>query len=189
MGNTDERLEGTRKVKVLVAQSCPTLCSPWTIAHQAPLSMGFSRQEYWNRMGHHVFLQGIFPTQKSNSHLLHLLHWQTGSLPLVPHIRECICMCVCVCVTQSCPILCDPMGCSPPGSSLHEILQARILDWVAISSPGDLPDPRKTGEEDGVFSPFVLCVGQFLQEWVSLPASVPLPLGQVHHVSRFSEDL
>ena len=32
-----------------VAQSCPTLCpTPWTAAHQAPLSMGFSRQEYWN---------------------------------------------------------------------------------------------------------------------------------------------
>ena len=35
-------------VKVLVAQSCPTLETPWTVAHQAPLSMGFSRQEYWS---------------------------------------------------------------------------------------------------------------------------------------------
>ena len=33
---------------VLVTQSCPTLCDPWTLAHQAPLSMEFSRQEYWN---------------------------------------------------------------------------------------------------------------------------------------------
>ena len=32
----------------LVAQSCPTLATPWTVAHQAPLSMGFSRQEYWS---------------------------------------------------------------------------------------------------------------------------------------------
>ena len=31
-----------------VAQSCPTLCDPWTVAHQAPLSMGLSRQEYWS---------------------------------------------------------------------------------------------------------------------------------------------
>ena len=30
-----------------VAQSCPSLCTPWAAAHQAPLSMGFSRQEYW----------------------------------------------------------------------------------------------------------------------------------------------
>ena len=33
-----------------VAQSCPTLCDPWTVAHQAPLSMGFSRQEYWSAL-------------------------------------------------------------------------------------------------------------------------------------------
>ena len=32
----------------LVAQSCPTLATPWTVACQAPLSMGFSRQEYWS---------------------------------------------------------------------------------------------------------------------------------------------
>ena len=36
------------KVKVLVAQSCPTLCDPKTVACQAPRSMGFSRQEYWS---------------------------------------------------------------------------------------------------------------------------------------------
>ena len=35
------------KVKVLVTQSCPTLANPWTVACQAPLSMDFSRQEYW----------------------------------------------------------------------------------------------------------------------------------------------
>ena len=34
---------------------------------------------------------------------------------------------------QSCPTLCDPMVCSLPGSSIHRILQARVLDWVAIS--------------------------------------------------------
>ena len=42
---------------------------------------------------------------------------------------------------QSCLTLCDPMGCSPPGSSVHGIFQARILQWVAIPSPRDLPDP------------------------------------------------
>ena len=36
-------------------------------------------------------------------------------------------------VTQSCPTLWDPVDCSPPGSSIHRILQARILEWVAIS--------------------------------------------------------
>ena len=43
---------------------------------------------------------------------------------------------------QSCPPLCDPMNCSPPGSSVHGILQARILEWVATpSSRGSFP-PR-----------------------------------------------
>ena len=37
-------------------------------------------------------------------------------------------------LSQSCPTLCDPMNCSPPGSSVHGILQARILAWAAISS-------------------------------------------------------
>ena len=41
-------------------------------------------------------------------------------------------MCV-LSVGQSCPTLCDPMDCSPPGFSVHGISQARILEWVAIS--------------------------------------------------------
>ena len=55
--------------------------------------------------------------------------------------RECVCVCVCVCVcacmhvhallTQSCPTLCDPMDCSPPGSSVHEF---------PFPSPWDLPN-------------------------------------------------
>ena len=44
-------------------------------------------------------------------------------------------------VAQSCPALCDPMDCSLPGSSVHEILQARILEWVAMSFSRELPDP------------------------------------------------
>ena len=36
-------------------------------------------------------------------------------------------------VTQSCPTLCDPMDCSPPGSPIHGIFQARVLEWVAIA--------------------------------------------------------
>ena len=47
-------------------------------------------------------------------------------------------------VTQSCPTLCDPMDGSPPGSSVHGILQARILEWVAIpfSRGSSLPRDR-----------------------------------------------
>ena len=42
---------------------------------------------------------------------------------------------------QSCPTLCDPIDGSPPGSPIPGILQARILEWVAMSSSRDLPDP------------------------------------------------
>ena len=42
---------------------------------------------------------------------------------------------------QSCPIVCDPMDCSLPGSSVHGISQTRMLEWVAIFSPGYLPNP------------------------------------------------
>ena len=43
--------------------------------------------------------------------------------------------------TQSCPTLCDPTDCSLPGSPVHEILQARILEWVVFPSTGDLSNP------------------------------------------------
>ena len=44
-------------------------------------------------------------------------------------------------VAQSCPTLCDPMDCSLPGSSVHGILQARILEWVPYCPPRDLLNP------------------------------------------------
>ena len=50
----------------------------------------------------------------------------------------CVCvvllfLCVCICLAaQSCLTLCDPMDCSPPCSSVHGILQARILEWIAM---------------------------------------------------------
>ena len=44
------------------------------------------------------------------------------------HTRVCVCS-----VIQSCPTLCDPLDCSPPGSSVLGISQARILEWLAIS--------------------------------------------------------
>ena len=45
-------------------------------------------------------------------------------------------------VAQSCPTLCNPMDCSLPGSSIHGILQARVLDWVAISFSRGSSQPR-----------------------------------------------
>ena len=67
--------------------------TPWTVAHQAPLSTEFSRQGYW-RLGCHFLLHGIFPTQGSNPQLL---HWQEDFLPLsllevpnIPYIKPVI---------------------------------------------------------------------------------------------------
>ena len=54
-----------------------------------------------------------------------------------------LCVYVCVCA-QPCSTLwtlCDPTDCHIPGSSVHEIFQTRLLEWVAFPIPGDLPDP------------------------------------------------
>ena len=58
-------------------------------------------------------------------------------------VLMCVCVCVCVCVlaTQSCLTVCDSTDCHPPGSSVHGISQARILEWVAISFSRGLPNP------------------------------------------------
>ena len=45
-------------------------------------------------------------------------------------------------VAQSCPTLCDPMDCSLSGSSIHEIFQARVLEWIAISFSRGSSQPR-----------------------------------------------
>ena len=67
-------------------------------AHQAPPSLGFSRQEHWSG------LPFPFPMRERESE-----------------------------VAQSCPFLHDPMDCSLPGSSIHGIFQARVLEWGAIA--------------------------------------------------------
>ena len=100
--------------------------------------MGFSRQEYWN--GCHALLQGIFPTRGLN---LHLLNWQASSLLLVAPGKPWLCFmarlllfCVLFClVSKLCLILCDSMDSNLPGSSVHGIFQAKLLEWVAIFFP------------------------------------------------------
>ena len=63
------------------------------------------------------------------------LGWRKGhGVKAQRQLRESVStsMCVCLCA-QTCPLLCDPMDCSPPGSPVHGISQARILELVAIS--------------------------------------------------------
>ena len=68
-----------------------------------------------------------------------------------------------VLVAQSCPTLCNPMDCSPPGSSVHEIFQARILEWVAISFSSGSSQPRDRT--------WVFCTaGRFFANWATIYA-------------------
>ena len=77
-------------------------------------------------VGCHFLLQGIFPPPGPNLGSFCLLHWQVGSLPLAPPGKSQ------VLGTQVCLTLCDPRDCGQPGSSVHEISQTRILEWVAF---------------------------------------------------------
>ena len=62
-------------------------------------------------------------------HLLNLSYYQAAVTPT--------CACLHAKSLQSCPTLCNPMDCNPPGSSVHGILQIRILEWVAMVSAVD----------------------------------------------------
>ena len=94
-------------------------------------------------VGCHFLLQMIFPTQGSNPGFLHcrqILYQlsykespvESGTWSEVKWSE----------VAQSCPTLCDPMDCSLPGSSVHGIFQAIVLEWVAISFSRGSSQPR-----------------------------------------------
>jgi len=68
--------------------------------------------------------------------------------------------CVKALVTQSCLTLCDPMDCSPPGSSVHGILQARILEWVAMPSSRGSSQPKDRTQVSRI-------VGGFFTIWAT----------------------
>ena len=81
-------------------------------------------------------------------------------------------------VAQSCPALCDPVDCSPPGSSVHEIVQARILEWVAISSSRGSSQPRDRTR--------VSCTaGRFFIDWAAREAHI----GKAHCPYNISPSL
>ena len=63
-------------------QLCPTLCNPVDTMKSTRLLCPWDSPGKNTRMSWHFLLQGIFPIQGSNPHLLHLLHWNEGSLPL-----------------------------------------------------------------------------------------------------------
>ena len=81
------------------------------------------------------------------TYMLTLAHTSTHTcLHMHTHTHTYTCAHTCesvkVLVAQLCLTLCDPMDCSLPGFSVHEILQARILEWVAIPFPRGSSEPR-----------------------------------------------
>ena len=131
--------------------ACPTLCDPMDYSPPGSSVNGIlqARILEWLAM---PSSRRSFPAQGLNLHPLCLLHWQACSLPQLHHmylrisklylctLQVCfVCMCVLV---QSCPTLCNPMDCNPPGFSVHGISQASILEWVAISISRGSSQPR-----------------------------------------------
>ena len=101
---------------------------PQIVTHQAPLSRGFLRQEYWNGLAisspGDFSDPGIEPASPAlASGLFTLSHLGSPQLMFATAAKS----------LQSCLTLCDPTDGSPPGSPVPGILQARTLEWVAIS--------------------------------------------------------
>ena len=116
------------KVKVKTLSRVWLFATPWTVAYQAPPSMGFSRQECWS--GLPLPSPGEFsdPGIEPGSPTL-----QADALPSEPPGKLMYSIAAAAKSLQSCPTLCDPIDGSPPGSPIPGILQARTLGWVAIS--------------------------------------------------------
>ena len=94
----------------------------WTVARQAPLSMGFSRQEYW---------EWVAVSADVMRALQGALMFDSGTNLAAVAVVDLL----------SCLTLRDPMDCSLPGSSVHGIFQAIVLEGLSFPSPGDLPNP------------------------------------------------
>ena len=94
-------------------------------------------------------------------------------LQLVQYVCA-LCVCVCVFVyAQSCLILCHPVECSPPGSSLHGSFQARILGWFATSSSMGSSRPK---DWTGISCISCFAGGSFTAKLMGKPVS---PIAQI----------
>ena len=164
-------------------QSCPTLCDPIDGSPPRFPSLGFSRQEHWRGL---PFPSPMHESEKwqwsrsvvSDSYRLHGLQptrlLRPWDFPGKSTGVGCHCLLrvrfYCTVrwishggdggvVTQSCTTLCNPTDCSPPGSSVHGILQTRILEWVAISFSKGSSQPT-----DQILISCI--VGGFFTNWV-----------------------
>ena len=128
-----------------------------------------------SEVGCHALLQGIFPTQGSNPQLLYLLHWQVGSLTLVPpgkpHERR---IWSCCSVTKLCLTPCNPMNCSMPGFAiLHYLLEFAQAHVCSISDAVQRSHPVSPTSPPA----FSLSQHQGLFQWVSSSHQVAKIIG------------
>ena len=119
----------------------------WTVTHQAPMCMGFPRQEYWSKLPFpsqgHLPNPGIKPTSPMPPALAG--RFFTTESPGKPISKAML-------RAQSCLTLCNPIYCSPSGSSAHGNFQARILKRVANSSSRASSWPRDWTQVSGASS-------------------------------------
>ena len=140
------------KVKVKSLSHVWLFATPWTVVYQAPLSMKFSRQEYWSWLPFpspgdlpdpgiepscllSPVLAGGFSTIVPLGNSIRVRVFEYGCLYFYPKWKKRE-------VTQPCPTLCNPMDCSLLGSSVHGIFQAIVLEWIAISFSRGSSQPR-----------------------------------------------
>ena len=111
----------------------------WAIVHRVTKSWthwGFTDTQR-HRGGPKSDMTGIFIWREKFTHT----HTHTHTEPCNNRGRDCCC---CL-VTKSCPILCDPMDCSPPGSLSMGVFSQEYCSWevgLPFPSPGDLPNPQ-----------------------------------------------
>ena len=122
VGNHKSVFYKSKESKVKSLSHVQLFATPWTVAYQAPPSMGFSRQEYWS--GLQFPSPGVLPNPGIEPRSPAL---QADAFPSEPPAATAAKS------LQSCLTLCDPIDSSPPGSPIPGILQARTLEWVAIS--------------------------------------------------------
>ena len=97
-----------------------------------------------------------------------LLHKEVSQQITAYKILSEVLIIVSVLVAQSCPTLCDPMDCSPPGSSVHEILQARILEWVTMPSLLQGIFPTQRLNQDSLYCSVKICFQDLPLDYITI---------------------
>ena len=129
----------------------------WTVAFRLLHPWDFPGKS--TRVGCHFLLQRIFPLRDGTRISCiaggFFTIWAIRGAHFNPLLGTNNTDCVHAKSLQSCPTLCDTMDCSPPGSSVHVILQVRILEWVAISFFRGSSWPR-----DRTHISYITCIGR-----------------------------